>query len=288
MTLSEWVGYDMLKSTRYVPTLLLTLLSSLAGVLVASARAQIGAEISPARVHVSAQPGETLTGTVALRNPTGTTMTFAVAPSDFALDPQDKIVPLPVNSLPASMASWLHVGSSSLDLAPGASTTLHYSISVPKGATPGTHWGMVLFRTGTGGATGQSKGVGMGTAVQIAFITYVDVGKLSYKGTIADISLVQGTAPDAPSSHATSDVRITFKNTGNAVMGLQGKLQIRTSQGKLVHVYQLPQMASLPSSVTVLDVALDPPLDAGSYLATALVNYGTSSVIAGQAEIHVP
>ena len=247
-----------------------------------AARAQLGTEISPANAHVSSAPGTTLNGSVSVRNPTGRTITLAVSPSDFVLQPDNGIVALPVGSLPTSLAPWLQVGASSLTLKSGQSTTLRYSIKVPTTAGPGTHWGMIVFRA-TQQPNGDQSSMSMGASVQLGFVIYVDIGSLKFDGSVSDIALAKD-----PKDASAQDVTVTFKNTGNAYMRLHGTLEIRSTQGKLLASYDLPEKASLPESTTAIPVPLKQQLDPGAYLATAIVNYGTPARIAGQAEIHVP
>lgn len=262
-------------------TAILAILSVLA--IASPAQAQIGAEISPANAHVSAAPGTTLNGSLSVKNPTDVPISLAVGPSDFVLEPNNGIVPLPVGSLSTSMAPWMTVSSSSVNLQPGASTMLRYTISVPSTAKPGSHWGMILFQANTGPASGSSgNAVGMGVGVQVAFVIYVDIGTLNPDGRVTDITLSGGAGMNPQVA------TVTFQNTGDAYMRLQGRLEIRTTKGSLVGTYQLPVKASLPTGVTALEVTLDPKLGAGDYLATAILDYGSPARIAGQAELHVP
>lgn len=267
----------MLATTRKSLGVLLLLLA------LGLANAQVGAEISPANAQFSGKPGQTLTGAITVRNPTHAPVSLEVVPSDFVLTPDNRINPLPVSTLPASLASWLDLGVSAVDLAPGASRQYNYSITVPATAAPGTHWGAILFRTATTTQKG-SSGVGMQVRAQVAFIVVVDIAPLTKSGKVTGVTLGPAKAPGAS---GTQTVTVSFQNTGDSYLRLEGRVELRKPDGTLVQTLSIAPTPSFPQELSNIPVKVGKPLAAGTYLATAILDYGTVDLVAGQATLTV-
>lgn len=267
----------MLASTRKTLGALFLLL------VIGVASAQLGAEISPANAHFSGKPGQTLTGTITVRNPTKVSANLEVLASDFVLTPDGRINPLPVSTLPASLAGWLNLGVSTLDLAPGDSRPYNYKITIPASATPGSHWGAILFRTATAVQSGGS-GVGMNVRAQVAFIIVLDITPLNRSGKVTGVTLGQTQKPGASS---VQTVTVSFQNTGNAYLRLGGRVELRKPDGTLVQTLSMAPTPSFPQELSDIAVKVAKPLAPGTYLASAILSFGTPDLIAGQAALTV-
>ncbi|MEJ2289181.1 MAG: hypothetical protein P8Y02_11170, partial [Deinococcales bacterium] len=185
-------------------------------------------------------------------------------------------------SLPTSAAPWLSLSQHSLTLAGGASASVRYRASVPEKAKSGTHWSAIVFRSAGSKPKAVSKnGIGLSLVAQDAYILYLNVGTPSPSASIQSLTLEGARSKDPP----TFD--IALQNTGNELLVVHGRIEVRSLDGKLVHTYTVPTVASLPGSARDLTVAMTPPLKPGSYLVTSLLADGTSSEIAGQAQVTV-
>ncbi|MEJ2667654.1 MAG: hypothetical protein P8Z81_11245 [Deinococcales bacterium] len=251
----------------------------------ALAQNQLAVEISPPNSRLSANPGDQLQASFNVTNSGNLPVSLSVVRSDGVLGPTGSLIPVASGSLPQSLTSWLTTSTSQLELAPQQTTELRYSIDVPKDATPGTHWGLILVRNGSpGGSADNGHAVGVDYVTQLAYVVYVDVGQGQATGKVTDIKVAQ--AP-ANSKHRGEIAQVGFQNTGDSLMVMRGRLELRSLDGTLVKTYTIGSMPVLPGGFSILEVNLDPSLQAGTYLATAVLNDGSPRLIAGQAQIEV-
>ena len=250
--------------------------------LAATAAAQSAVQISPVNLERSVQPGSHLDGAITITNPTQSKVTVRIFPADFTMSASGRLLILPSGSLPTSSAPWLTLSEHSLTLAGGASTRVRFQARVPKGSKPGTHWSAIVFRSaGSKPKQVAKNGIGLSLVAQDAYILYLNVGTPSPSASIQSLTLKDPKSQPAPSFD------IALQNTGNELLVVHGRIEVRTLDGKLVHTYKVPTVASLPGSARDLLVPATPPLKPGSYLATALLQDGASSEIAGQAQLTV-
>ncbi len=213
-------------------------------------------ERSPPNARYRAQPGDTLSGTLSLRNTSDGPVSLTAFPSDFVLAADGAIHPLPAASLPTSLTSWLTVNATDVTIPGNSTQDVRYSVTVPPDTQGGTYWAAVLFKTDTpqGPTDASGHNVGIRYVAQLAYVILVDVGDLSPAGKVADISLAQ-----APSdSQQGQTVRVTFQNTGNAYMLVSGRVEIHQLDGTLVGSYPMTRTASLPGELSHLTVEPSP------------------------------
>lgn len=275
--------HTMLPSARSFPVLVATLLVLL---VLPLGHAQLSIELTPPNARYRAQPGDQISGTLTVRNPGSTAVGLSVFPSDFVLMPNGAIRPLPAGSLPTSLTSWLTVNATHADVEGKGSQDITYSVHVPNGVKPGTYWAAILLQTDTPRSqqSNSDTSVGVQYVGQLAYVIFVDVGAMAPAGKITDIAVKakDSSGGNSPVAH------VAFQNTGNAYMILNGRLELRTLNGTLVGKYDLPQGVSLPNELTELVVQLPDSLKGGDYLATAILNYGTPKLIAGQNRVTLP
>ena len=247
---------------------------------------QISVELSPPNARYRAQPGDTITDSLTLRNTSDAPVHLTPARSDFVLTPDDAIQPVPAGSLPRTLVSWLTVDASAIQIKGHGSQDVRYSMKVPADTKPGTYWACILFRTdqapSSSGPSGHS--VGIQYVAQLAYVLIVDVGKLTPGGKITNIAY----KPDTSGKTSKQRVEVTFQNVGDAYLLVGGRVELRKPDGSLVGTYPISKVPSFPGGLTHLDVPLTPPLASGTYLATSVLDIGASNLVAGQAQITVP
>ena len=128
----------------------LLLLVVLVAAALSWASAQVSVELSPPNARYRAQPGDTLSGTLSLRNTSDGPVSLTAFPSDFVLAADGAIHPLPAASLlPTSLTSWLTVNATDVTIPGNSTQDVRYSVTVPPDTQGGTYWAAVLFKTDT-------------------------------------------------------------------------------------------------------------------------------------------
>ena len=104
-----------------------------------------GFSVSPSRITLTGNPGQTVTQAVNFTNSSNVPLTFGSNIQDWDRDSLGIKVYYPRNSRPASNASWLTLSSNSVTIQPGQSHQLILSMTIPSTAKELTH-SMLFFK----------------------------------------------------------------------------------------------------------------------------------------------
>lgn len=181
---------------------------------------------------------------------------------------------------PHSIAAWTTATPLTFNLPGGAAKDVNYTIDVPHDTHPGTYWSVLFFESETQRAPEAQQGFNITTVVRVGHIIYVTVGQPTLEGSIAGIRYDAASGPGA--------LRITFQNSGDGLLRLNGRIEVRTLQGELVQTLALEGEASFPGATHDLVAPLKEPLPSGEYVVLAVLDYGEAVVIAGEGEVEVP
>ncbi|WP_234553608.1 DUF916 domain-containing protein [Thermus caliditerrae] len=238
--------------------------------LALSALAQSTLGVEPPVLLKEAKPGEVLTQTLTVYNVGTRPVRVRVSLGDWTYDPMGKIQFLPTGSLKESASPWATFSPAEFLLEPKQSRPLTYTLSIPKGATPGTHWGILFLESED---PNPPPGVPLATfRVRMAHVFYVNLPPLTTSGRIT------GIVPSPP-KEAQEPYRfaIQYQNTGNTAQKLSGRFEVRDASGRKAAEVEVEEVVVLPGQVRVLPVSLVGPLPAGGYTALAILNYGDPS-----------
>lgn len=154
-------------------------------------------------------------------------------------------------------------------------------MQVPPDAEAGTYWGIIFFESGPAQERQEGGGIGIRVRTRVGHVVYVDVGRVVRSGRI------QGVRYQPPSGREGAVLRVVFQNTGNGVLRLKGRVEVRDAQGKVVAQALVPETASLPGATHEVPAPLEKPLSPGRYVVLAVLDYGEASLIAGEARLEV-
>jgi hypothetical protein len=232
------------------------------------ALAQGGAAlVDPASKLYQAELGQSLSGSVRISNPGTTPLRLRLYLSDWGLDLEGQFTFADAGSQRRSASEWVVFADATLELAPGQTRQLPYTIDVSADAEPGTYW-TVLFAESepTAPEPGQASAT---VSVRVGHIIYVNVPELSSDGAIV------GIFGDPPANPGAPFVLIAqYANLGNAAQGVEGSFVLRNDRGETVIEAAIERSVVLPDSDRAFQVNLVGPLPAGNYTALVVLNYG--------------
>ncbi|WP_457629866.1 P pilus assembly protein, chaperone PapD [Oceanithermus sp.] len=244
--------------------------------------AQTGVGVSPPRVVLEAQPGETVQGVVVVDHPgSDAPMQVDVSLSDVIVQPNGEPAYLDPGSVPQSAALWISVAPPSFTLAPKETREIRYSVHIPPGCASGTHWAVIFFDSGPVQKS-QTKGVGVKMRVRVGHVVYVNVGRITQKGAI------RGVRYQPPTSRNPPEIRVRFRNTGNGLMRLNGYVELRDAAGETVGRAVISNAASLPGYEYEISGQLEQAPASGEYLALIMLDYGGDEALIGEGKVRVP
>jgi hypothetical protein len=238
--------------------------------LALSALAQSTLGVEPPVLLKEAKPGETLTQTLRIHNVGTRPVRVRASLGDWTYDPMGKIQFLPVGTLKESASPWATFAPAEFWLEAKASRPLTYTLTVPKNAAPGTHWGVLFLESED---PNPPPGVPLATfRVRMAHVFYVNIPPLTSSGRITGIVPSAPQKPQDPFRFA-----LQYQNTGNTAQKLSGRFEVRDTSGRKVAEVLIEEEVVLPGQVRILPIALVGPLPVGNYTALAILNYGDPS-----------
>jgi hypothetical protein len=247
------------------------------------ALAQSGVGVSPPRIQVSAAPGAQLTQTIVIDNPSQVTALLVQGSlSDVLLGATGDAVFLEPGSHERSLTKWLSATPLRFTLTPNQNSEVRYTIRVPQNAKPGTYWGLIMFDSDPANAQGQSQqGIGVRVRARVAHVVYVDVGTVTKSGRIT------GMRYQPQVGNAPNQIRISFQNTGNGLVRMVGKVEVRNLSGQVVAIAEVPESPSFPNATHEIAAVLQKSLPPGRYVLLASLDIGENKLVGGQANIEV-
>ena len=216
-------------------------------------------EIAPPVINLRGNPGETVKGTINLRDVSPTNLVVTNQINDFTAQGEEGMPRLLLNegeSSPYSMKAWFRpIGR--LTLKPREIQGLPFTIDVPKDAAPGGYYSVVRFSATAPGV--DSSGVSLSASVGALIFLRVN-GDAYEKLSIASFNAV--TKQNQPKT-VLEGTPITFavriKNEGNVHEQPAGRIMITDMFGKTVAGLNvnLPPRNILPGTIRRFETHLD-------------------------------
>jgi hypothetical protein len=232
--------------------------------------------ISPPRLELTVEPGETVTESITLLTDAIQEQQMQVIVEDFTLDPKGDIATLPPGSLEYSASNWLQPELSDFVMAGGEGQEFRISVTVPDDASlAGTYHSMVFFTVVP--PPTETSGIGVVTTARIGLAVYVTVTSTEQGGS----ELVDFFQED--------DGNLTFAvaNTGNTVMRLAGRIELRNEAGETKYALEVPDVPVLRESEREVTIELPEDIESGFYTALALIEDSRSGLLVGDLEFEV-
>ncbi len=136
--------------------------------LIQNGYAAINYTLTPIRYELEMQPWETKNLPASIKNNGTTTVTLPVTTSDFQSNGSSGIPSLVRKSElvypDQEMSSWITLQNNSVTLAPWEEWTVNFNITVPEIATPGWHYGAVIFNN-----PGSEKSTGWNISINVDY-----------------------------------------------------------------------------------------------------------------------
>jgi hypothetical protein len=187
-----------------------------------------GIELSPGIFEDKVDPGKTYTFSLRVRNVSETPKTYYLSTKDiksvdgggrpeFAMEGE----PTPYN-----LSTWITLGEASVDLNPGQSKTVSFSVAVPEEATPGSHFGGIFLEAEPPKLRNTGAGVGVTVGSLINLQISGEVVEDARLRSFSTSQLVYNTLP------VTFETNI--ENLGNTLLRPTGIVEVVNMFGKKV------------------------------------------------------
>jgi len=201
-----------------------------------------GLSIQPVKVSHTLEAGQSVSGTISLKNASEESVKVEVKVEDFVPTAGSSGIKFVGRADGVTtVRDWVTIGGNkTFVLRKGESKKIPYTIKAPADAEPGSHFGVAFFKaTKPDQADNQLK-----IGAQVGMLIFVTVpGNFLQKGEILDFS--------APAFVQQSPVvfNIKFKNTGTVHFEPKGEIKITNIFGKEVGRIPVSGQAVLPTGV---------------------------------------
>lgn len=197
-------------------------------------------QVEPARFVLQVDPGGRSGGAVQVVNLNNIPMALAARVGDWDLSDSGRFIGLAPGTTSASMADWIRFNPREFVVPPRSRQTVRFSVSVPRGVSPGERRGVIFFEQKS-----SPQGSGAVLISQIGVVVYADVKPIRRNFSVAVDRIMLG-------PKGQSDVRILVKAEGNAHCRVRGLFRLYDGAGKQTDEGQFAQKVILPGREMVL------------------------------------
>lgn len=244
----------------------------------------LGLELSPPIIELTADPGQTFTIPIQLRNITRGDLIAYTRVDDFKAKDEEGnpgIIFNPTETTTYSVRTWIE-DLGSFPMAAQSTKSLTAKLNVPLNAEPGGHYGVIRFAVNP--ASLSSQGVAVGASVGTLVLLRVN-GAIKENLTIAEFSVGQAGKTKRLFTKGPFTFTERLKNDGNVHQKPSGYIDIFSSNGKrltTIPVNNNPVKNVLPDSIrrfeqTYGDKTGDAKLWFGRYRADLNMIYGPNN-----------
>lgn len=236
--------------------------------------------ISPSRVEIEVEPGQTTTQQVIVANRLGRAVKFLVSVEAFtgSQDPDGSVVFSGPNS-PLSATSWITPEVSEFTLQEGERIFFNITVATPSDANPGGHYGAVFFESQP--LDNGNEGANVKLITRVGSLLLINVkGPVNEQGRITQLST------NKFQTKGPVDFDLIFANSGNTHQAPYGLIEVKNIFGTVVGKLPVEAWYVLPDSQRRKKVTWEKDWLWGYYTATAKITHGRTTVSTEQATIN--
>lgn len=240
-------------------------------ILAYQAFAQVSIGISPLVFELTGNPGDVIENQIKIYNPSDNTIGIKMTVED--ISPSDEaghVIVEPAETETYSLARWVNAEPAEFPLQPKEERWVKFTISVPKNAEPGGHYGTVIAGIGAV-AGGEVTGATISPRVGVLILLTVP-GEMKENLTVKDFSV------PLFSEHGPINFSILFRNEGSVHLKPRGLITISNWLGQKVADVSFSEKNVLPGAIRKFETSWNKKwLWAGKYTATLTGSYGISN-----------
>lgn len=240
-----------------------------------------GLEIGPPLLDLKADPGQTLTAKIRIRNVTAEPLVARAQYEDFVSNGEDGQPKLLLDASgeasPYSIKNWLST-TPNITLDAQEQKTVTLTITVPTDAAPGGHYGVVRFT----GAPPEVDESAVSLSASIGTLVLVNVsGDVKEEAKFAELFTSQNGKKRSTFEYGPITIISRIQNSGNVHFQPSGVVRVTNMFGKEVGNFQLNQNKAniLPASIRKFEQTLHKKLLFGRYTVQTDLVYGADKKI---------
>lgn len=235
-------------------------------------------EVSPLKLFFNAEPGESQTKLVHVKNHNNKRETFILNINDLSIDSKGKLSYVEAGSLKNSIADWIVISPTFFELDPNEEKDISITIQQPADDN-GSKWGVVMVRTAqeqTSFTVDKGISAGINISAKIAVDIYqTPSNNKAYKATISNMMEITG----------ESDTLRTFNALINNLSDIITSCNVFLIATDVETAEEFPfpeqEFTMYPKSSRKLELYMPNTLPKGTYSLAAILDYGSKTNLEG-------
>lgn len=230
--------------------------------------------ISPTKVELEMDPGESASRDIMVANRTGSTITIEFSLEDFegSTDPSQATVFLGDEDSTWGARKWLDPELTSIVLKQGETVTFNTKVTVPRNAEPGGHYAALFAFSTYETEDEQGSPINITSRVGTLFLISVP-GNVIKQGNLSKPEV------SGISEYGPIDIGMVFNNEGNVHLKPSGRVIITNILGQTVAEIPVSEWVVLPESSRRNIVKWDSQYLFGRYTARAEIGYAPDGTL---------
>lgn len=235
-------------------------------VSVVHAQSSTTTTIIPPSFELFANPGETLTESISIRNETSFQQVYNIGAENFEANGDTGEVNLVTggSSSTFSLAQWVAITQNSITITAHTQKQIVFKIAVPNGAEPGGHYGAISIQS----APGDTPGAANVSAGQVSLIL------LRVTGNVTEKAVAESFTAPSYSEYGPVVLTLKAKNQGDVHIKPQGNIIITDIFGAKVAEFPLSGKNVLPGAERLMATTWSEQHPIGRFTATLVATYG--------------
>ena len=228
----------------------------------------LGFTVGPAKVEKALIGTETITEVFEVQNFTDDSLRIVIEFEDFDIDKSGKATFYVGGHFANSLAPRAIINPEEFVVPPRDVEDVRVTLRLDRKIGIAEYYGMLLFKSQP---IPTVYGATIAVAGEIGVPVYYGIPEYTKKNAQFDsLSVVND----------TSDIALT--NTGNVHLRINGEVNIRTFDRKLMQRDSLPEFVVMPGKQRKLRIGLEEPLDPGDYIVEVIFDYGAIELLMGE------
>jgi hypothetical protein len=235
-------------------------------------------EVSPLKLFFNAEPGESQTKFITVKNHSGKAETFILSLSDYSVNNKGQGQYVEAGSMKNSLADWISFAPSFFPLNPNEEKQVAVTMQQPADEY-GSKWGIIFVRTAqeqTAYSADKTVSAGLSVSARIAINVYQTPGtNKNFKATITNLSEISAT------DDSTRCFNALINNMGDIITDCKVTLiatNIVTAEETMYPPYSFTMF---PKSSRKVELYMPKNLSKGSYSLAAVLDYGSKTNLEG-------
>jgi hypothetical protein len=235
-------------------------------------------EVSPILLFFNAEPGESQTKFLNIKNHSSQPETFILSISDYSIDNKGKGTYVDAGSLKQSIADWTSIAPSFFELQPNGEQQI--AVTMQQAADDfGSKWGVIFVRTAkeqTTYSADKTLAAGMTMSARIAVDVYQTPGSnKEYKATIGNLTEI-GLQEDS-----TRTFSAVVNNLSDIITNCKVYMIATNVQTSEEFMFGEEKFVMFPKSSRKMELFLSVKLPKGTYSLAAILDYGSKTNLEG-------